>query len=192
MAIKQALQIGDPLLLEKTKDIKEFNSDYLKNLVSDLADTMHSMHLTGLAAPQIGESVSVFITEIYPNKNRPEQITDELRVYINPRIIDASDEKVVIYEGCGSVVSANLFGPVERPKVITIEAEDLEGKTFKLKADGLLGRVIQHEYDHLQGILFTEIVNDYSKLLDFENYKKYIRNSEEQIENMQITVKELI
>lgn len=191
MSIRTVLQIGDPILHAKAQKVEGASKQELEVLVKDLADTMHDMHLTGLAAPQVGESKAIFITEIYSNKNRPRAITDELRVYVNPRIIDLSDEEIVIFEGCGSVNSADFFGPVKRPKVVTIEAEDINGDTFRIKADGLLGRVILHEYDHLEGILFPEILDDYRKIMNFENYKKYARTSNLQKKNTEITVKEL-
>ncbi len=191
MAIRKTIQIGDPRLHKLVKQVKPLQLADLGDLVQDLADTMHDMGLTGLAAPQFGVDLAVFITEIYPNKHRATSITDDLRVYINPRILELSQQVTTIYEGCGSVVSADLFGPVIRAQIVTIEAEDLQGETFRLKADGLLGRVILHEYDHLQGILFTQKVSDYSKLLNFENYQKYIRNTDLQTQNMLVTIKEL-
>lgn len=191
MAVRQTLQIGDPVLYKQAEVIKDFGAQYLQDLITDLADTMHDMHLTGLAAPQLGKSIKVFITEIYPNKIRPEQITDPLRVYINPRILELSQKESTMFEGCGSVVKANLFGPVKRSSLVVVEAEDLEGKTFRVKADGLLGRVILHEWDHLEGTLFTQKVADYAQLYDFENYKKLIRNSPAQLAAMQIKVKEV-
>jgi len=76
-----------------------------------------------------------------------------------------SSEDIIQYEGCGSV-PGNIFGPVERPKKITVEAFDQHGRKFQLTCDGILGRVIQHEMDHLHGIEFVEKVQDYTKLLN--------------------------
>jgi len=70
-----------------------------------------------------------------------------------------------VYEGCGSVAHGELFAPVKRPKTITVEAYDKKGQKFRLVCDGLLGRVIQHEYDHLSGIEFTEKILDYRKIM---------------------------
>jgi peptide deformylase len=120
----------------------------------------------------------------------PEQ-NDELRVYCNPKIIWRSSEQTELYEGCGSVLRAHLFGPVERPAIVTLQAQDVSGKTFQLKVNGILGRVIQHEFDHLQGVLFTDLVADNRRLLSQEHYLEYIKTSSEQQANSKITIKEL-
>ena len=78
----------------------------------------------------------------------------------------------MIYEGCGSVAYAKLFAPVRRPEKIIIEATDENGNKFRLKADGMLARVIQHEYDHLNGIEFTEKITDMRKIMSSEEYRK--------------------
>jgi peptide deformylase len=78
----------------------------------------------------------------------------------------------VIYEGCGSVAYAKLFAPVRRPEKITIEALDENGNIFRLSADGMLARVIQHEFDHLNGIEFTEKITDMRKIMSSEEYRK--------------------
>lgn len=78
----------------------------------------------------------------------------------------------MIYEGCGSVAYAKLFAPVKRPEKIVIKAIDENGNRFELKAGGMLSRVIQHEYDHLDGIEFTEKITDMRKIMSSEEYKK--------------------
>jgi len=112
-------------------------------------------------------------------------------VYINPKIINSSQEGVVIYEGCGSVLNGKLFGPVSRPKQITIEAFELDGKKFQFTAEGILGRVIQHEYDHMFGIEFLEKISDYKKLMTVEWYIERIKNDPENIKASTITIKEI-
>lgn len=79
-----------------------------------------------------------------------------------------------MYEACGSVFHTQLFAPVERPESIEISAYDLDMQPFTLKVDGFLARVIQHEYDHLEGILFTEKISDLSKIMDAEAWNKKI------------------
>jgi peptide deformylase len=103
-----------------------------------------------------------------------------LRVYINPKIIHNSREVSEIYEGCGSV-GADFFGPVIRPRTITIEAYDADLKKFRLTCDGLLARVIQHEYDHLSGVEFIEKISDYKRVMNAEHYQKLIRTSKKQV-----------
>ena len=128
--------------------------------------------MVGLASSQIGSKLKLFVTEVRKTSFRNPDILDHLRVYINPRITWFSKRQVTIYEGCGSVAYAKLFGPVKRPEKIIVKAIDEKGQTFVLKADGLLARVIQHEYDHLFGIEFTEKITDYRKIMSSKEYLK--------------------
>ncbi len=190
MAVRNVLQIGDPKLKAENQIIVfPRDIEIVKEVVQDLTDTMRESGLIGMAAPQIGVNLKIFVTEPRETELRPADQSDVLRVFINPEIIELSDTKTVLYEGCGSVASANLFGPVERPKEITVKACDLEGKEFTFQADGLLGRAIQHEYDHLVGIEFTEKIQDYTKLMTREHYIERIKNSKPQLENSKITTK---
>ena len=100
--------------------------------------------LIGIAASQIGEKLRIFVTEVRKTKYRNLK-KDQLRVYINPEIIWSSKKEITINEGCGSVAYAKLFSPIKRPGKIVIEAFDENGDKFSLAADGMLGRVIQHE-----------------------------------------------
>ncbi|MEK9178968.1 MAG: peptide deformylase [Patescibacteria group bacterium] len=189
--IRDLLQQENAKLKALNTVIDDFNSSKLSRLISDLIDTMHAAQLIGMAAPQIGQNYTVFVTELRETKYRTKDQTDELRVYVNPRIVSSSKERVVIYEGCGSVESVACFGPVSRPREITIEAFDAKGKKFRLTCDGILSRVIQHEYDHLQGIEFIDKIEDKSTLVTQEKYISEIKNSHEQLEASKITKVEL-
>lgn len=190
MSVRDTIQIGHPALKAKNKKITDFNSALLKQLVTDLKDTMIDNNLIGMAAPQIAENYQVFVTQPRKTKSRSGS-ADQFRVYINPNITHFSKQTNLIYEGCGSVLHGQLFGPVIRPQTITIEAFDETGKKFKLTCDGILSRVIQHEYDHLQGIEFTEKVSNYKKLMALEFYVENIRNSAAQLEASQIIINQL-
>lgn len=187
MAVRKVLQIGDPLLKIKNLTVNKNEINNFKQLVDDLVDTMRSEDIIGIAAPQIGKNFKLFVTEVRPTEYRPNAMTDKLRVYFNPKIIKFSEEKSIIYEGCGSV-GKDFFGPVERPKEITIQAVDQNGKDFTLRCNGMLARVIQHEYDHLDGIEFIEKINDYKKVMNFEHFSNLIRTSDNQIKPSIITV----
>lgn len=189
MPVRKTIQIGHPALKAENKKITNFEDPKLKSLVDDLVDTMRDAGLIGIAAPQIAENFKIFVTEPRETKTRSKDQVDELRIYINPKIVDESDEKVIIYEGCGSVLNGQLFGPVSRPQTITIEAFDLEGKKFRFTADGILGRVIQHEHDHLQGIEFLEKISDYQKMMTVEHYLEQIKPDPKHIKASTITVK---
>lgn len=189
MAIRKSVQIGHPALKAKNEKIKNFSDPKLKKLIKDLKDTMVEAELIGLAAPQIAGNYTVFVTQPRKTKSRTGA-SDEFRVYINPTITDFSKEESVIFEGCGSVLNGQLFGPVKRPQEITIQAFDQNGKKFQLRCDGILARVIQHEYDHLSGIEFLEKVSDYKQMMTVDYYRKNIRESKEQVEASKISVVE--
>lgn len=187
MTVKIIIQAGHPALHKKNKKILDFKSPELNKLCKDLIDTMYKTNLIGIAAPQIAENFMVFATHPRNTKARKLARTDKLRIYINPKIIFKSKEENLIYEGCGSVADGKLFGPVSRPQEIEIEAFDENGKEFRLRCDGILARVIQHEYDHLMGQEFITRVDDYKKIMSIEYYKKSIRNSKLQKVNSLIT-----
>lgn len=190
MAVRETLQIGDKRLKAENKTVKNPKDPKIKKLIQDLRDTMEDAGLIGIAAPQIGENYKLFVTEPRETKTRTADQADEFRVYINPEIIEESKEKIIIFEGCGSVLKGQLFGPVSRPKWITIRATDANGQEFEFTADGILGRVIQHEYDHLNGLEFTEKISDYKQLMTAEHYVEQIKFQDWHQENSKITVKE--
>lgn len=195
MTIRQSIQLGDPRLKAKNKAILDFADSTFKHVVRDLVDTMHQLDLIGMAAPQIGENYLIFVTEPRKTKVRPADQSDKLRVYINPKIVYTSKENSILYEGCGSVVKdreSTIFGPVNRPKIVTVEAFDLNGKKFRITADGILGRVLQHEMDHLIGIEFIEKISDYRKMLSKEFYISKIKPDPEFIKASKITVKKVV
>jgi peptide deformylase len=172
MIIKKITQAGNPILRKKADLVKNFKSQEINKTIKDLIDTMRSGSLIGIAAPQIGRSFRIFITEIRKTKNRIFEDKDELRIFINPRIIRLSKKTNVGYEGCGSVGNAHIFGPVKRADEITIEALNEKGEKFVLKAQDLLARVIQHEFDHINGVIFTDKISDYRKIMSGEEYRK--------------------
>lgn len=173
MTKKKIIQIGDPLLRKKTRFVKDFKARQIHKIIKNLIDSMHYHNLIGIASSQIGEEYRMFITEIRETTFRNSK-RDKLRIFINPKIIWFSKKKVVGYEGCGSVAYAKLFAPVKRPRKIIIESYDKRGNKLRLKATGLLSRVIQHEYDHLNGIEFTEKITDMRKVMSSGEYKKMI------------------
>lgn len=187
MAIRTVIQAGHPALKKLNKKILNVNLPKIKKLRKDLIDTMNKTGLIGIAAPQIAQNHMIFVT--HPRKTKARNIgrIDILRTYINPKITFASTKENIIYEGCGSVVNGDLFGPVSRPEEIEVEAFSEKGKRFKLRCNGILARVIQHEYDHLMGIEFLERVNDYKKIIVGEHYRKNIRSSRLQKQNSLIT-----
>lgn len=185
MAVRKVIKAGDKRLKTKNREIKDFKSPKLKELLKDLKDTIHKVDLVGIAAPQIAENYKVFITHPRETKARKLPRGDVYRVYINPKITYSSKVKSVIYEGCGSV--GKLFGPVTRSKEVIVEAYDEKGGRFSLHCNGILARIIQHEMDHLESIEFIQKVDDYSKLMVEEHYLKKIKNSSKQLRASRIT-----
>ena len=162
----QILQIrlfGDRTLRQKAEPVKEFNED-LHNFVADLTATMYAKDGVGLAAPQVGVSQRIFVVD--PDWFR-EGAKKNPYVFINPEfkefIGSATNE-----EGCLSL--PGIFEKVTRAEKIIIEAYDEKGNRFSMRADGLFGRAIQHEYDHLDGILFIDKIAKIRKMF----IKKYL------------------
>ena len=149
MAIRKVLRYGEETLRQPSKEVHKV-SQKIKNLVEDLLDTMYKENGVGLAAPQIGENVRVFVIDVSTN-NEPLNP----RIFINPKIIKKSGA-CVSHEGCLSFPQA--FTDVRRYANIMVKALDTNGRSFVLEAkDGsLLARAIQHEFDHLDGILFID------------------------------------
>lgn len=174
MIIKDIVQLGNPKIRKISKNLvlKDIISNKTKVLIKNLIDSMRAENLIGISAPQINESLRIFITEIRQTKNRNPKEMDSLKIFINPKITYFSKEKISGYEGCGSVANANLFGLVNRSKNITIQALDEKGEKFELKANGLLARVIQHEYDHLDGILFVDKITNTKSYMSGSEYRK--------------------
>lgn len=175
--MSKIIQIGNPILKKVAKKVNKVKSHRVGKLIDELTAVMREGDLIGIAAPQIGVSERIFLTELRPTKARKVS-TDEnqgLKVFINPEIIGFSEELIEMWEGCGSVAESNFFVPVIRPMAVIIEAMDKKGKKFKVMANELLARVIQHEYDHLNGIVFIERNCDFSRAMSAVEYYKMMK-----------------
>lgn len=172
MIIKSVTQVGNPIIRNKSKKVINIKSPEVKRIIKDLTDSMRHSNLVGMAAPQIGHNLRIFVTEIRATTLRKTNEIDKLRIFINPQIINASKKKVSGYEGCGSVATAGIFGKVSRPEKVTIQAIDENNNKFEHTAKRLLARVIQHEIDHLDGIVFIDKVSDKKSLMSKEEYIK--------------------
>lgn len=168
--IKKAVQIGNSIIRTKSVPVSDFKK--AKKVVKDLIDSMRHYGLVGMAAPQIGVNLRIFISEIRQTKARSKVQADPLRFFINPRIVSKAKNETVLYEGCGSVDYGLLFGPVKRPSEVTVKAYGLDGKPFTLKTAGLLAKIMQHELDHLNGILCIDKFIDTKKIMHREEYLK--------------------
>lgn len=158
MIVKNTTQVGNPVIRKKAVKVKLPFTGEIYKIIEDLIDSMRCHELVGMAAPQIGKSVRIFVTEVRSTKLRKKLGVepDKLRIFINPVITKSSKKEISDWEGCGSVACSGLFGKVKRSETVTVEALDEKGGKFKLEAKGLLARVIQHEMDHLNGLVFTD------------------------------------
>ncbi|WP_334059840.1 peptide deformylase [Alteromonas sp. S005] len=148
MAILDVLSFPDERLRTVAKPVEEVN-DEIKQLVSDMFDTMKDENGIGLAATQVNRHVQVVVMDVSEDQNEP-------RVFINPEII-RKDGSTISEEGCLSV--PGNYAKVERAEAITVKALDENGDTFELDAEGLLAICIQHELDHLKGKLFIDYLS---------------------------------
>ncbi len=142
--ILRITKLGEEILRQKAQPVEEIN-DEIRQLASDMFETMTEADGVGLAAPQVGLSLRMFVI-----------IADDdvRRVFINPQIIKTSTEVGPYDEGCLSI--PQVYETIVRPLQVTVQAYDENGKRFTLDADGLLARCIQHEYDHLEGVLYID------------------------------------
>jgi peptide deformylase len=157
MTLRTIVTLPDPVLRRKARVITTFDKQ-LQTVIDDMIETMREAPGVGLAAPQVGISERLIVVEYYENAEA-EEIEDEARkkvwVMINPEIIKTSEEKVLGVEGCLSI--PNLVGEVERHETIQIKALNRRGQAMRLKVQGWLARIFQHEIDHLNGVVFTDL-----------------------------------
>ncbi len=187
MAILRILQEPEEILRQITKEvpIEEIKSDRIQKLIHDMSDTLHSIDIgIGIAAPQIGESLRIFIIseeakvakrdrkKVYREEYRKHKAGKKWKhfVFINPRLVRTSEEKSMVPEGCLSV--DKIFGEINRSKRAVIEAYNEYGRKFRRSASGLFAQAMQHEIDHLSGVLFIDAAINLKKLEDLEKEEK--------------------
>lgn len=143
----------EPVLRKKTERVNQID-DKLRQFVADMIETMHAHHGSGLAAPQVHQSLTLFVSCVPFRKVGNEWVPGPDRVFINPEIISQSDELQSFSEGCLSIPNFNTV--VRRPAKIQIRATDLEGNIFEDTLEGFPATNFMHEYDHLQGKLIID------------------------------------
>jgi len=163
------LQYGDPILRAKGKRIEEID-DRIRQLAADMIETMHAAHGVGLAAQQVGEDLQLTVLDVSAVEDRPSMLkvdgtdvdpkTAMPLVLINPEI-ELLGETEIGVEGCLSF--PEITGDIERAQSVIVRAQNLEGDTIQFEAGGLLARAIQHEHDHLHGILFIDRMRSAAK-----------------------------
>lgn len=158
MAIREVLKMGDPRLLAQARPVEDFAALELAELILDMRDTMRALNGAGLAAPQIGIGLQVVIFEVVANPRYPDAGFVPFTVLINPRLTPLSAETEDGWEGCLSV--PRMRGLVRRHVDLRYQGFDAAGRPIDRSVSGFHARVVQHEVDHLNGILYPMRIRD--------------------------------
>ena len=171
MSILPIVTYNDPVLREKALPITEFN-DELKLLIEDMFETMYNSDGVGLAAPQLGKSIRLFVIDGEAMQEDDEEEFPAM-AFINPVIVEKKGKKIPLDEGCLSI--PNVRDKVFRPETIVVRFLDEDFEQREVEVGGWISRIIQHEYDHLEGILFIDYLSVFRKRMhknDLEEIEK--------------------
>ena len=174
MALREIIFLPEPILRRKAKPVTKFDKE-LQVLIDDMIETMREAPGVGLAAPQVNIPQQLAVIEYAEGEDEEEENEDtppkpkKLYVLINPEIVKASEEKIMGVEGCLSI--PGIQGEVERHEAIQVKALNRYGKPQKLKVDGWMARIFQHEIDHLNGVLFTDLAARVWKFQENEEHE---------------------
>jgi peptide deformylase len=157
--------LGDPVLRKEAEPVTEFD-EALRDFVRDLFDTMDAEEGAGLAAPQVGVSKRVIVVDARLGGGGK----DSRFALVNPSLVETADEIEVGQEGCLSI--PGVSETVRRPAWVTVEGQDLEGNPVRVSGGGLLGRALQHEIDHLNGVLFVDHLSPLKRRMLLSRYRK--------------------
>ncbi len=170
--------IGDQILRQTARNITDFDQE-LKDFADDLTYTMYETDGVGLAAPQVGVSKRIFVVDFYWAQ---DGAIKKPRIYVNPEII-FSEGSISHEEGCLSV--PDVYEKVKRPSHIKIKAQDLNGNFFEEEFEEFPAVVFQHEFDHLNGVLFVDHLSKLKYLMHKNKIDQYIKRTKENGENIQ-------
>lgn len=160
--VRPIVTLPNPILTTPTRPVVIFNKG-LKQLVDDMVETMRKAPGVGLAAPQIGVNKQIIVIEYNPDAEHDQRIKIPLTILINPKIVHYSQQKETQNEGCLSIPKVEV--PVTRSKKIKLIAQTLEGEKVKINTSGFFARILQHEVDHINGVLITDRVTT-TKILE--------------------------
>ena len=179
MAILKVARIGHPVIRAKARELKdaEIRSSAVQRLIDDMVATMHEYDGVGLAAPQVHYALRLAVIEVPAHDERAEDAVP-LTVLVHPRVTTLGSEPLSAYEGCLSI--PGLRGVVPRWARVRLEARDREGQPYALDADNFFARVIQHEYDHLDGAVYIDRMQGMRSLSFLEEFDKHHAGSEEE------------
>jgi peptide deformylase len=164
------IQLGNPILRQKAAWVENVQDEYIQKLIDDLTATVAKANGVGIAAPQVAASYRLFIVASRPNLRYPHAPTMEPTAMINPRIIAHSTETVKGWEGCLSV--PGIRGLVPRYQAIEVAYTDRNGKLQKQELNDFVARIFQHEYDHLDGLVFVDRLESSLDMMTEDEYQK--------------------
>lgn len=168
MAVLPILKSDHPVLRQKAKRVPRIDAG-IQKLIDDMIDTMHAANGVGLAAPQVGVSLRLCVIQEYSENEQEQLVPGEIITLINPEIIKSSGE-VEVEEGCLSL--PGYVGTFTRAERVTAKGINRQGKEMRIKADGLLAEAIQHEIDHLNGVLFFDHLSSLEELREIKQRGK--------------------
>ena len=151
MTVRDVITVGDERLREKSQEIKEITPE-METLIDDMIETMRESNGVGLAAVQVAELVRLIVVEMPEDEEQPN--SGKLYVVVNPEIVKSSDELEMGIEGCLSI--PGYVGEVERQTEVTVRGLNRHGRRQRIRAQGFLARVLQHEIDHTEGVLYID------------------------------------
>lgn len=169
MSVREILTAENPILRRKSRRVKVFDGE-LQRLVDDMVETMHAAHGLGLAAPQVGVLQRVIVVEMPEDEEDPQ--SGKRYVLVNPEIVRREGEDMA-EEGCLSI--PGYVGLVRRASKVAVQAQTPKGKRIRLEGEGLLARALQHEVDHLDGILYIDRVEKPEDLRPLEPEERWDR-----------------
>lgn len=171
MSVMKIEYLGSEVLRAPAEEVGEFDDD-LRALVRSMYDTMYAAEGIGLAGPQVGVSRRVIVVDVHEEEHPPFAL-------VNPRVVESGKATDKSEEGCLSI--PGVSGVVERPSRVVVEGRDEQGEEVRIEADGLLGRCLQHEIDHLDGVLFIDRLSPLKRDMVLKKYRS-LRAAEEKKE----------
>jgi peptide deformylase len=167
MSIKPLIILPDPVLRQVSKPVERVDAP-LRKLADDMLETMYDAPGIGLAAIQIGEPLRMLVIDLAKEGDEPEP-----HVFINPEILASNDDRSVYEEGCLSI--PDYYAEVERPAAVRVKYLDRDGKSREIEAEGLMATCLQHEIDHLDGVLFIDHISKLKRDIVVRKFKKLAR-----------------
>jgi peptide deformylase len=168
MSIKPLIILPDPILRQISKPVERVD-DQLRKFAGDMLDTMYDAPGIGLAAIQIGEPLRMVVIDLAKEGEEPAP-----HVFINPEIVESSEDRSVYEEGCLSI--PDYYAEVERPASVRVKYLDRDGKAQVIAAEGLMATCLQHEIDHLNGVLFIDYISKLKRDMVVKKFKKLAKD----------------